>query len=296
MADFAFLVHPLFPFAGRLFGLRTMHPHLVWNPDSKSPDDTGIICEIGYRNVTGVVVGVPLLPQTLLEDQQATLFAMERAVQIAAPIRQVGLGGLLSVVAGRGTALAEACGLPVTIGNAATAWAASTLALKIAEGRRVAVLGGKGPVGKAVAGLLREEGLDVTLDPQDVRPYPVVVGAHTSGGVLPPEALASGTTLIDVALPRTLTGPPPPGVKVIKGESLGLPPDWKRDGWGHIFHVIAGYGHGSVYACVIEPLVAIAAGRTEPFSIGRNLPVANVRAFGKLAEELGFAPEVRALS
>jgi predicted amino acid dehydrogenase len=291
---FVFLVHPLVPAARRLAALRTGRVRLL-TTDRPTIDDVAVICRLGFGEVEGVVVGVPLLPDELLADQARALAWMERGVQIAAPVGHVGLGSVLAVVAGRGTALAEACGLPVTTGNAATAWAATTVTRRVAAGRPVAVLGGRGAVGRAVADVLAADGLTVALDPADVSGYEVVVGAHTTGGVLAPAALHPRATLIDVALPPTLSGPPPPGVVVLAGESVALPKGWRRDGWGHLFHIVAGYGWSSVYACLLEPLIAARLGRNTPFAQGRRLDVAAVRTFGAAAEAAGFVPRIRRL-
>jgi predicted amino acid dehydrogenase len=155
------------------------------------------------------------------------------------------------------------------------------------------VLGGRGAVGRAVAEVLGEDGLDVTLDPEDVHGFPVVVGAATTGGVLAPSALDPDATLVDVALPPTLAGRPPDTLRVYAGESLALPHDWRRDVWGHLFHVFAGYGHGSVYACLVEPLLALRSGRAKAFAQGRRVGSDAVRAFGAAAREAGFSPQVR---
>jgi predicted amino acid dehydrogenase len=258
-------------------------------------DDVAEYCRVGFEDVEGVVVGVPLLPDELLADQGRALAWMERAVQVAAPVGHVGLGSVLAVVAGRGVALSEACGLPVTTGNAATAWAASTVTLRVANGRPVAVLGGRGAVGRAIADVLVADGLSVAVDPVDVGAYEVVVGAHTTGGVLAPSALHPRATLIDVALPPTLSGPPPPGVQVLAGESIALPKGWRRNGWGYLFHLLAGYGLRGVYACLLEPLLAARTGRSGPFAQGRRVDVASVRALGTAAAEAGFEPRIRRL-
>ncbi|MDP2305798.1 MAG: hypothetical protein Q8P18_07200 [Pseudomonadota bacterium] len=293
-ARFVFLVHPLVPAARRLAALRTGRLRLLAT-DRPEIDDVAVYCRVGFGDVEGVVVGVPLLPDELLADQARALAWMERGVQLAAPIGHVGLGSVLAVVAGRGTALAEACGLPVTTGNAATAWAATTITRRVAAGRPIAVLGGRGAVGRAIADVLLADGLQVTLDPSDVSGFEVVVGAHTTGGVLAPSALHPRATLVDVALPPTLSGPPPPGVIVLAGESVALPSGWRRDGWGHLFHIVAGYGWSSVYACLLEPLIAARLGRSTPFAQGRRLDVAAVRAFGSAATAAGFVPRVRRL-
>ncbi len=291
---FVFLVHPLVRTAQVLSAVRTGRPKLAVS-GSPTIDDVAVLCRIGFGEVEGLVVGVPLLPDALLADQARALAWMERGVQIAAPIGHVGLGSVLAVVAGRGSALAEACGLPVTTGNAATAWAATSITRRVAGGRPIAVLGGRGAVGRAVAELLEEAGHVVSLDPADVSGYEVVVGAHTTGGILAPSALHPRATLIDVALPPTLSGPPPEGVTVLAGESVALPAGWRRDVWGHLFHIVAGYGWSSVYACLLEPLIAAQLGRATPFAQGRRLDAASVRAFGAAAEAAGFVPRVRRL-
>jgi len=294
---FVFVVHPLVPVARVLSGAPTLKPRLLLGGRPRLPDDVGIYCRVGFGDVEGVVAGVPMLPHELLADQELALRCMERAVQEAAPAQFVGLGSVLAAIASRGAALEALCGLPVTTGNAATAWAACHVARRVAreEGHRVvAVLGARGGVGRVVAELLGEE-LEVREDPETLEGVRLVVGCHTSGGVLPPERVSAGTTLVDVALPRTLSGPTPPGVRVLAGESVRLPPGWRRNGWGVLFHIVAGYGLNSVYACLLEPLFALATGRRVAFAQGRRVDVAAVRAFGAAAEAAGFLPEIRRL-
>jgi predicted amino acid dehydrogenase len=121
-----------------------------------------------------------------------------------------------------------------------------------------------------------------------------VVGASTTGGILDPSALRPGTVLVDVALPPTLRGPAPAGVEVVPGESLSLPAGWRRDAWGHAFHVVAGYGHDTVYACLLEPLLAAWTGRGQPYARGRVARAEGVEAFGEAAVRAGFVPRTRA--
>jgi predicted amino acid dehydrogenase len=296
---FTFLVHPLVRPARWCGAVRSGSTGVVFGRRGvQIPYDVGLYARVGFGDVEGWIMGVPLLPDELLADQSRALDAMERAVQLAAPVRAVGLGSVLSVVAGRGEALSERCGLPVTTGNAATAWAATSLTRRVARERgigRVAVVGGKGAVGRVVASLLRDE-LDVFVDPEDLRAFPLVVGANTTGAFLPPDALSPTAILVDVSLPRTLSGPPPPRMTVLAGELVALPPGWRRDGWGWIFHVLAGYGVGGVYACLLEPLILAQLGRTEPFAQGRRVEVEAVREFGRAAEAAGFRPVARRLA
>ena len=281
---FACLVHPLVPLAQRLMGARFGRPGLALGlRDGRDPDDCCELARLRYRGVEGVVIGVPWLPEQLLADQEGALRSMQRAVQIAGPVSHVGLGSVLSVVAGRGSALEALVGIPVTTGNAATAWAAWRIAEQVRAGQKVGVIGAKGTVGRALVPLL---GADA--DPQDLREYRVLVGTHTTGGTVAPDRLGPGTTLVDVALPPTLSGPPGPGVTVLPGERLPLPAGWERDAWGWVFHVAAGYGINHVYACLLEPLVAVLEGRGTAWQQGRNLSPDTVRAFGDAAARHGL--------
>ena len=286
---FVFLVHPLVPIAKHLIGLRSGNVGLaIGRRDGCHPDDVCVVARVGFGEVEGLIAAIPMLPHELLADQERALVCMERAVQIAAPVGYVGLGSVLSVIAGRGKPLQERCGLPVTTGNAATAWAAWRVTEQVAEGRPVAVIGSRGTVGKALVDLC-----SATPDPRELSRFSVLVGAHTTGGSVDPSEVAAGTTLVDVALPRTLGGRPRAGVRVVAGESVTLPPGWRRDGCVYAFHILAGYGHFSVYACLLEPLIGVMLGRSTPWAQGRNLPAEAVRAFGVEAEKLGFRPEVR---
>lgn len=286
---FVFVIHPLVPVARWLIGVRSLNFGLVFGrTDGSDPDDACIIARVGFGEVEGIIAAVPMLPDQLLADQERALACMERAVQLAAPVGCIGLGSVLSVVAGRGKPLQDRCGIPVTTGNAATAWAAWRVTEQVAQGRPVAVIGSRGTVGKVLVELC-----SATADPADLGRFKVLVGAHTTGGSVTPDELSDGTTLIDVALPRTLSARARPTVRVVAGESIALPQGWRRDFWGHVFHIVAGYGPRSVYACLLEPLVAVLAGRTQPWAQGRNLPAEAVRSFAAEVESLGFRVEIK---
>ncbi len=294
MHRFAFLVHPLHWLGRGATGARSLNWRRVLQiPTPPAASEVGILCRVGFRDAEGLVIGVPLLPEDILSQQQLALDMMCQAVKIGQPLEMIGLGSVLAVVASRGAALQQETGVPVTTGNAATAWTALTVASAVHESGPIAVLGSGGPVGRAVAAMLREEGFTVEEDPDDCRPFRLLVGAHTTGGILPPEQLSAGATLVDVALPPTLAGPAPRGVRVLKGESIALPRGWRRDVWGHLFHIISPFGHQSTYTCLLEPLVAVLTGRREPFAQGRRLSLDAVREFGRAATAFGFYPEIK---
>ncbi len=322
-ARFVFLVHPFTAPVRRAAALRTARPGLGLRRDPVAGlDDARPICrlvlEVPGRLVEGVVVTVPLLPHQLLDDQKASLTMMRAAVARAGgAVDVVGLGSLLAVVAGRGQALQEHLWQPVTTGAAATAWAAAenARAAAIALDRwphgPIAVLGHRGTVGSAVVELLREDGATclrvaardgqarrahkLGLEPHRdeaaaVAGCPVVVGASTTGGILEPRALAPGAVLVDVAIPRTLSGPARRGTRVLAGEAVLPPPCYRRGRWGALYHLLAGYGPAHLFACLMEPMIMAAEGRSRPFAQGRRVARADLRDIRRLAPAWGFVP------
>ena len=224
--SFAFLVHPLTPFQRRVMGVRRAHFGAAIG--LKSPDlQAGDLCrfEVG-ETLEGRVIALPLLPDTLLDDQGGAVEAMKQVTDALEGVQAVGLGSLLAVVGGRGEELARRVEVPITTGAAATAWAAAGNALEVARSKgeeRVAVLGFGGAVGEAVARVLVRDGLEVLAVGTGMAPQRraaelgislcsveaaldatrVVVGAATSGGSLSPDSLQPETVLVDVALPST---------------------------------------------------------------------------------------------
>ena len=121
-----------------------------------------------------------------------------------------------------------------------------------------------------------------------VHDAPLLVGAGPTGGTLDPALVRPDALMVDVAIPGTFSERPPATVEVYAGEAVGVPAALQRGIWGALYQVLAGYGPWQLYACVIEPLVMVAEGRTEPFAVGRKLDAATVRAFGDAAVALGF--------
>ncbi len=286
------------------------------------PGDIHRICTLSLesrgRRARGVVMSIPLLPPRLLEEQELALELMLQAVSMAGPhLDAVGLGSLLAIVAGRGTALQERIPQPVTTGAASTAWAAAqntmtvARAMELSPGEPIAILGYSGAVGGGVAGYLSantahplrveakgphrrraiSQGATPFGDPAQVlEDCSLVVGASTTGGKVSPRLLRPGAVLLDVAMPPTLSGPPPRGVTVLSGEALSPPRGYRRRGWGWFYHLLAGYGLGHVFACLVEPMLMALEGNAEPFSQGRSVSLESVQQVGRIATTHGFRP------
>lgn len=316
MNRFAFAIHPLVASQRRLLGIRHRDRALLRNRHSEQVRTIGRIrvsTDLGPSE--GWILGVPSLPAELLEDQAAALARQQDAAALAHALgaRALGLGSVLAIAGGRGSILADTAPLPVTTGQAATAWACSALVEQVAgPGERVGILGARSTVGDAIARLL-VEGRPVSAEARGKADHArfgalgvhgcdrddlldtcsIVVGASTTGPSLPAGALRPGTVLLDLANPRTLEpGPLPPGVVVMAGETLA----WPRGGvgggaWGRLWRLFAGYEGGLAYACLTEPL-AMAVTASGTFSRGRRLDLEAVRACGATLTELGFRPRL----
>ncbi len=294
-------------------GIRRARPGLLfgWDDGADPWSGGGRLARYRLGDLEGDILAVPLDPTQMLVDQGRAVARMERMIRAWDHHRgygAVGLGSLCAVVGGRGTALAERVSMPVTTGGAATAWALWKNVSAVADARGItgpiAVVGSSGPVGRVVAALLAEEGRHVRVDSRrggrgasvevcssvadTVIDAAVVVGAGPTGGTLDPSLVRPDVLMVDVAIPATFSGPPADTVEVFAGEAVGVPSAMDRGLWGALYQVLAGYGPWQLYACVIEPLVMVAQGRTEPYTIGRKLDPATVRAFGEAATGLGF--------
>ena len=168
MQKCVFIVHALTDVQRRLLALRGARLDLALGQhDGTDPEDISTLARFLWRSPEGSgqqihceVVGIPLLPEQLLEDQDRAVDRMMRAVNWSARKSgfpsAVGLGSLCAVVAGRGKALQERLNIPVTTGYAATAWTVyqNTLKLHQRKGGNIAVVGASTPVGRAVVCLL----------------------------------------------------------------------------------------------------------------------------------------------
>ena len=316
----AFLVHPLLPLHRRILGVRQLHfPLAIGGP--AGIDGVAHIADLElptrHGPVSAAIIAVPDLAHQLVADQHRAFILEQRAARLAeaSGATVIGLGSALAVVAGRGQALAEHTSLPVTTGQAATAWACATIAERVFQSSKepIGVLGFAGTVGEAVAQRLIERGFPVMVDATgsanerraqrlgatcgsvDEVVYSTrnLVGASTTGPILDPARMPPNRTLVDLALPPTLgPGPRPKGWTILGGETLEVPGRRKGGFWGTIWLGLAGYGSNAIYACLAEPATMAICGETG-FSAGRHLDPKNVARIGGLLLELGFEPCLR---
>ena len=314
MSKFIFIIHPLSLTHRQIVGARCRKWSLV-KPDCDYTATKNItsICRFHLNKaIEGEVVCIPSLPQQMLAEQQVALDLMHHCVKSVDDVDAVGLGSLCAVVAGRGTALQNRVEVPVTTGNAATAWCLFSNLVTVAERmstKLIGIVGSGSPVGIAVTSLLTEAGFSLQVDSKKaakktgakvcdsaestVEGCLVIAGCGPTGPALDGQAIRRNAALVDVALPHTIDGKVPSGVTVYMGEAMSMPKAWRRGFWGPLYHLVSGYGWSTVLACLVEPLIIVSSGREQPFAQGRKIDLQSVKDFGKLAAEIGFFPQVR---
>ena len=254
-------------------------------------------------------MSIPLLPDEMIENQEHTLSLLHQAYRIGLAkygnIDAVGLGSLCSVVASRGVELQKLIPVPVTTGNAATAWCIYSHIQQKASSAPIAVLGSLSPVGQVLCRLLHDSGYQVCVDKkraakkygwnhgeaeEAVRGASLVIGCGPTGPVLDGEKLEASAEVIDVAIPGSIEGVV--HNMVYQGEGMSMPKSWSRGFWGPLYHLVSGYGWNTVLACLIEPLVVVSLDRKEGLALGSRIDPQSVLDFGLEAERLGFSPKL----
>ena len=309
MKRFIFLVHPLSEAHRKIMALRCRFWRSL-HSGHYGKKEIAALCRFRFReDIEGIVMSIPLIPDEMIEDQDRALEYLQHAYRLAVsqfgPVDVVGLGSLCSVVASRGLALQEKIPVPVTTGNAATAWCLYQHVIQTKTQERIAVLGSLSAVGMVSASLLMEKGYNISLDkkragkklglpfgsPEEiVKGASIVVGCRPTGPSLDASALDENSIVFDVALPQTLRGYTEN--MVYQGEGMSMPPNWHRGFWGPLYHVISGYGWNTILACVVEPLALVSSNRDQPYALGSRINPQAVLDFGKEAMGMGFNPKL----
>ena len=326
---FGFVVHPLTSFQRRLLGVRSLDIRLATGRPPISPTPCRIasfeVQDPCGRRAEGMLMAVPLLPESLLYDQRAGVEAVVEAVRAChrADVSIVGLGAVAAVIGGQGKAVAREAPCAVTTGNTCTAWAAvETLATYRRLGGRKGPVGLIGPPGPVSAAILRQlvmRGDEVTVvDATPATPLrrlaaelnargpghvawaddayrllargEVLIAASSTGGRLHLSSLPPGSVVIDGAAPVDVVKDVPrrEDVLLLDGEYVRLPtPPRTSDFWRRIYGWVTGQDR-YVFACFAEPMLLALAGRPMSMSLGRTVTLEQVDALAGLAASHGF--------
>ena len=319
MKKFVFIVHPLSVIHQKILGFRVrkwdvIRPNNILHPKNISTVASFSWYRNGIKEIVGEVVAIPMLPEQMIQQPAVAIERMIRAINYAARDgifpHAVGLGSLCAVVAGRGQELQQKIPVPVTTGNAGTAWCMFQNAKNLHQqyGHEVGIIGANSPVGTAVVQLFHRENIVVYCDSRKgakgtnaivqsteevAQKAKIIVGCSSTGPILDSTHVQPDTHLVDVAIPSSIQGKIPKNIQVYAGESMSFSSNWKRGTWGPFYHLVSGYGLQSVLACMIEPVVLVQSKRQKPFAQGRKLHVDDVLQFGHVAQTMGFVPKIR---
>lgn len=163
--------------------------------------------EVQWQNRRCDIYTLPLMPEMILRESDLALARLRTAVSlaVASGARLLGLGALVGSLAEHAAGIeAEHPGLRITSGNALTAAAVVQVAAAAAHGgKRVAVVGATGSLGRLCALGLGRLGVSLTLVGRHPQSLAVVALEIQQAGAAPPRcslSLADAASRADVVV------------------------------------------------------------------------------------------------
>jgi fatty aldehyde-generating acyl-ACP reductase len=325
---FAFTIHPTdISFVHRRWPLTRRLPETLTErlvslkPPFKVSDIRGVVSPFG--SAEGLFVGISLTShQWHTMPEEALVRRVVQACRLAerAGARIIGLGAHSAIPGEAGIEVARQVSIPVTTGNSYTVAAALEAAQTGArlmghdlDTCHVAVVGATGSIGSCCVRILARDCQNITLigrsvaklkalsdrvltetgtvcqiatDIKATLPSADVVIAVSSAAeaIIDPLDLKPGAVVCDVAVPRDVDARVA-GVRddvlVIDGGLIAVP--GKLD-----LGYDVGLPPGVAWACLSETMLLALEQRYEPFTLGRDLTVAQIDEIRALARKHGF--------
>ncbi len=310
-----------FPLLGRLLTERQIHFFSTFFPPVYISEITGIRSEATGKEIKGWFVACPYTPQRMLELPERTVYRKiiqtgRLAERLGARI--LGLGAFTSVIGDAGLTIARHLDVPVTTGDAytiaiaveAVREAARVMEIDLSQSA-VAVVGATGAIGRVCAELLADQAAELWLigrredalialrerlsgaraqvrvntDLTPLRECPVILTVTSDvHAVIEPEHLLPGSVVCDVARPRDVSAQVAAvrdDVLVIDGGMVEVP--------GEVdFHFDFGFPPHKAYACMAETMALALEGRFEDYTLGKDIPRAQVEEIAAIAARHGF--------
>ena len=328
MGDFAFIIHPieLDDVFRKIKFMRKWPTPLVETitkilPPFKISEIRGV--RSAYAETSGYFITCPLTSKqmvTLPEKQVIKKIIKAGKLAEKLGVKIVGLGAMTAVVGDAGITIAKNLDIAVTTGNSytvatalqGTKKAAELMGIDLTEAN-VLVVGATGSIGSVCARILardvryltllarnrqrldnlakrilRESGLAVKIS-QDVKEAVkqadvIITVTGSAEAVIDVLDLKPGAVVCDVARPRDVSKRAAAlrkDVLVIEGGVVDVPGDVE---FGFNF----GFPPRTSYACMAETMLLALEKRFEPFTLSRDLSVAQVDEITRLADKHGF--------
>ncbi len=311
-----------FPVLGRFLPVPLINFFSTFFPPVYISEISGIRSEATGEELKGWFVACPYTPARMLSLPERTVYRKliqtgRMAEKLGAKL--VGLGAFTSVVGDAGLTVASQLDVPVTTGDSYTvglavqaiALAAEKMEIPL-ETATVAVVGAGGSIGSICAEMLADQvfrlvlvgrtvpklqqtknrckaagpaNVKLSTDIADIDQAQLVITVTNAvEELIQPRHLRPGAVVCDVARPRDVSAKVAAerdDVLVIDGGMVDLP--------GTVnFNFDFGFPPGKAYACMAETMILALEHRYEPFSLGRQFSVAQVREIDALANKHGF--------
>ncbi len=311
-----------FPRLGRYLTERQIDFFSTFFPPVYISEIEGITSTATGRQVGGWFIACPFTPRRMLQLPEQTVYRKiiqtgRMAERLGADI--LGLGAFTSVVGDAGLTIARRLDVPVTTGDSYTVAvavqavreAASLMDIRLQDAT-AAVVGATGAIGRVCAELLAGEVGRLYLVGRDEERLKTLCGqlqlqsraelltstgmdalreaqliltvSSSTGSLIEPAALRSGSVVCDVARPRdvsAMVAAVRDDILVIDGGMVDVP--------GPVdFHFNFGFPPGKAYACMAETMALALEGRFEDYTVGREITLERVREITNMAEKHGF--------
>lgn len=324
MTKFAFVLHPLTArdaakkyWWAKYLPESLVERHLLRKEPFLASRITGIRSKSGAET-EGVFIACPLTSKQLA-DKSLDAIALGRLVRCAEIAEEngatiMGLGAFTAITGDAGITLSKRANIGITTGNSYTVATAIEGTLKACElldlsprECTLAVVGATGSIGKTCAKVLSKrfgrtllvgrdlertqslaneiEGAEATVDIERIQEADAVVTVTSSdSAVILPQHLKPGAIVCDVSRPRDVSvrvAKERPDVLVIEGGVVSVP--------GEVdFGLDFGFPPQTAYACMSETMLLALEGRTDSFTLGKDVSEGQVEEMLALAAKHGF--------
>jgi predicted amino acid dehydrogenase len=311
-----------FPLLGKFLPEPTINFLSRYFPPVYISHISGIVSQASGKEIEGWFIACPLTPRQMVSLPPEVVYkkviaAGKLAQKLGAKI--LGLGGFTSVVGDGGLTIARHLDIPVTTGDSYTIATGVEGALKAARQMGIqpldataAVVGATGSIGKVCAQLLGPQVGRIILigrhleslqqikklvqrqgQPeaqsstaiQDLQQADIVLTVTNAlETIIEPHHLKSGAVVCDVARPRDVSKrvvEERDDVLVIEGGMVKVP--------GPVnFNFDFGFPPGMAFACMAETITLALEGRSQSYTLGKNISLEQVRVMSDMATKHGF--------
>lgn len=322
MTPFAFIIHPIHARdASRKYPFMKFLPEGIIErlmtklKPAVASHITGVTSLTGQKT-EGWFIGLPMTPRMMLANPELSLEKLQVCTELAKAegAKLIGLGAFTAIVGDGGVSLSKLTSLGVTTGNSYTVATAIEGALDAAsrvgiipDESCLGVVGATGSIGQTCARVLAPQFARTLLIGRDLARTEaagaglprcesttevsrltdcdlVITVTSSDNAIIEPRHLKAGSVVCDVSRPRDVSirvVRERPDVLVIEGGVIDVPGPVE-------FGIDFGFPPRTAYACMSETMLLALEGRTDHYTLGKNVSVEQVEETVTWAAKHGF--------